>query len=321
MSLPKVSVALCTRNGERFLKELLNSLAAQTLPPAEVVACDDASGDATPDILEEFARRASFPVYIHTNPVALGVTKNFECAIRSCSSEFIALADQDDVWHIDKLSRLTAALSAPTTQAVFSDAAVVNAELAPLGYGMWQRVGFTPHEQRRLAQGEGFAVLLKHQIVTGATLGFKIELCAAALPIPDDWPHDAWLALIAASQGGLATIDEPLIAYRQHGANTVGGMPKPFLVEARDALRIDRTTWYREELSLWRTLAVRLETRCGLAEARAMLAEKISHIERRSALPAARWRRIRAILNEVTTDGYSRFARNWGSTVIDLLVR
>lgn len=316
-----ISIALATRNGARFLREQLDSLAAQSLPPAEIVACDDASEDATRDILEEFARQAGFPVHIHANPTALGVARNFELAIGLCSGGIIALADQDDVWHPDKLARLAAELSAPRVQAVFSDAAVVDSGLAPLGYGMWQRVRFTPDKQRRLAQGDGFAVLLKHRVVTGATLAFKSSLRGVALPIPDGWPHDAWLALIAASQEGLAAIDAPLVAYRQHGANAVGGARKSLLTEANDALCIDRAAWYREELSLWRALAARLQTRFVPAAAREVLMEKLSHLERRSNLPAARWQRIPGVLRELSSGGYARFARNWGSLAIDLLVR
>jgi glycosyltransferase involved in cell wall biosynthesis len=321
MSSPRVSVALCTRNGARFLGEQLDSLAVQSLPPAEIVACDDASEDATRGILEEFARQTVIPVQIHANPAALGVARNFERAIGLCSGDIIALADQDDVWHADKLARLTAALSAPRVQAVFSDAEVVDADLAPLGYGMWKRVRFTAGEQRRLAQGDGFAVLLKHRIVTGATLAFKSSLRGAALPIPEGWPHDAWLALIAASQDGLAAIDAPLVDYRQHGSNAIGGTRKSFLTEANDALCIDRAAWYREELVLWRALAARLQTQFAPAAAREMLAEKLSHLERRADLPAARWQRIPGVLRELSSGGYARFARNWGSVAIDLLVR
>ena len=321
MSSPRVSVALCTRNGARFLREQLDSLAAQSLPPAEIVACDDASEDVTRGILEEFARQTGFPVHIHANPAALGVARNFERAIGLCSGDLIALADQDDVWHEDKLAKLAAALSAPKVQAVFSDAKVVDADLAPLGYGMWQRVRFTPGEQRRLAQGDGFAVLLKHRIVTGATLAFKSSLRGATLPIPDGWPHDAWLSLVASAQAGLIAVAEPLIAYRQHEANAVGGLRKPLWREALDALSLDRQKWYFEELTLWLALAARLEMITGTEGARRMLAEKIVHLERRANLPAARWQRLPCVLEEAFSGRYTRFARNWGSIAVDLLVR
>jgi hypothetical protein len=103
--------------------------------------------------------------------------------------------------------------------------------MVPLGYSMWERVSFTRREQHRFASDGGFSVLLKHRVVTGATLAFKSHLRDIALPIPRDWPHDAWLAAIAAAGNprSLVAVGEPLIAYRQHDANVVGGCVGPFL--------------------------------------------------------------------------------------------
>jgi glycosyltransferase involved in cell wall biosynthesis len=316
-----VSVALCTRNGEAYLEQLLASIANQSLSPREIVASDDASEDATRYILEEFARQAGFPVLIHANPAALGVTRNFEHAIGLCSGDIIALADQDDVWHADKLARLADALSAPGVHAVFSDAMVVDAELAPLGYGMWQRVRFTSDEQRRLTDGDGLAVLLKHRIVTGATLAFKSSLRGAALPIPDSWAHDAWLALIASAAGHLVPIRQPLVLYRQHAGNVVGGRKSSVFQQAAAALRLDRSAWYREEIERWAELRERLVA-LGLSGRHIELVSgKLDHLQTRANLPASRILRIPFILREVVTGRYRHFARNWGSIAIDLLVR
>lgn len=317
----RFSIALAACNGARHLPGLLDSLAAQRLGPFELVAGDDASDDGTVPILEAFAARAPFPVRILRNPQRLGVEDNFGRVMAACGGDCIALADQDDVWRADKLERLAQALAAPAVLAAFSDAEVVDAALAPLGYTMWRRVRFTPREQARLARGEGFAVLLKHRVVTGATLALKVSLRGTALPIPAGWPHDAWLALMAAAQGGLVAVPEPLIAYRQHGGNVVGGLRKPLAQEAHDALALDRAAWYRGELGLWRVLAAQLEASAAPAAARAALAEKIAHLEARARLPAARWRRLPGVLREAAAGRYARYARNWGSVALDLLVK
>ncbi|MDX9994573.1 MAG: glycosyltransferase [Rhodocyclaceae bacterium] len=316
---PRFSIALATCNGARFLHALLDSLAAQSLRPHELVASDDASTDDTLHCLEAFAGHSPFPVRILRNREALGVAGNFGQALSACAGDCIALADQDDVWHPAKLEKLAAALAAPGILAVFSDADVVDADLTPLGYTMWQRVRFTAQEQRRLARGEGFGILLKHRVVTGATLACKVGLRETALPMPPGWPHDAWLALLAAAQDGLAAVPEPLIAYRQHGANLVGGRRRTFLQEARAGLQLDRGDWYREELGLWRALDARLATLSAIA-ARAALADKIAHLEARARLPASRWRRVPGVLREVLAGRYARHARNWGSIALDLLV-
>ncbi len=318
---PRFSVALATCNGAGYLSALLESLANQRQLPHELIACDDASEDATVALLDAFARGAPFPVRILPNPTRLGVEGNFSRAVAACTSDCIALADQDDVWRTDKLVRLGEALEAPSAVAAFSDAQIVDAALATLGYTMWQRVRFTTAEQERLARGEGFAVLLKHRIVTGATLAFKVSLRDAALPIPAGWPHDAWLALLAAAQGGLVAVPEPLIDYRQHGANMVGGTRKPVVREVRDALRLDRAAWYRKELGLWRALEARLEAQPAPTAALRALSEKLTHLETRASLPASRRRRLLGVLRELTSGRYARYARNWGSVAIDLLVK
>ena len=98
-----ISVAMCTYNGEKYLREQLESIALQTRLPAELVICDDRSTDSTSEIIRNFADSAPFPVRFNLNPVNLGgatkgITKNFEQASRLCTGDLIAFCDQDDVW-------------------------------------------------------------------------------------------------------------------------------------------------------------------------------------------------------------------------------
>src|ERR687885_1327551 len=100
----KVSVAMCTYNGAAFLREQLQSLAAQARTPDELVVCDDASADATVRVVREFAAAAPFPVRLTVNERNLGSTKNFERAISLCAGDLVALSDQDDLWLPAKLA-------------------------------------------------------------------------------------------------------------------------------------------------------------------------------------------------------------------------
>ena len=104
--MASTSVALCTYNGERFLSQQLESLAAQTVLPDELVICDDASSDGSIRILEVFAKNAPFIVRIFKNPKNLGYIKNFEQAIGLCSMDVIFLCDQDDYWESEKLNQV-----------------------------------------------------------------------------------------------------------------------------------------------------------------------------------------------------------------------
>src|SRR5882724_11959920 len=94
----RISVAMCTYNGAGFLSEQLESIAAQTRLPDELVICDDRSTDESVEIVRNFARHTPFSVRLEMNEENLGSTKNFEKSIGLCQGEIIALADQDDVW-------------------------------------------------------------------------------------------------------------------------------------------------------------------------------------------------------------------------------
>ena len=104
----RISVAMCTYNGERFLPQQLASIAAQTRLPDELVVCDDRSTDRTVAIVREFAASVPFPVKVFENERNLGYSANFEAAIRRCEGDLIALSDQDDIWypqHLETLQR------------------------------------------------------------------------------------------------------------------------------------------------------------------------------------------------------------------------
>ena len=93
----KVSIALATYNGEKYLREQLDSILSQSIQDFELVACDDCSTDSTLKILNEYAEK-DFRVKVFTNEKNLGFKKNFEKAIFLCSGDYIALSDQDDIW-------------------------------------------------------------------------------------------------------------------------------------------------------------------------------------------------------------------------------
>ena len=123
----KFSVAMCTYNGAAYLEEQLDSIARQIRLPDELVVCDDNSSDESLRILRSFAARSAFPVRLHSNESNLGSTKNFEKAICLCSGDVIALADQDDVWHPEKLAILEREFSStPDVGLVFTDAEIVD---------------------------------------------------------------------------------------------------------------------------------------------------------------------------------------------------
>jgi len=321
--MPAVSIALATCNGERFLPELLASLAGQNALPCQLVVSDDASEDDTLTILESFAVKAPFPVCIQSNTQRLGVVGNFNRAITACAGEYIAFADQDDVWRADKLEKLTAALAAPNVLAAFSDAAVVDENLVSLGYTMWQQAGFTATRRRTIEADRPWEVLYKDPVVTGATLIFRRELLPSLLPVPDRWMHDAWVAQIAASFGRLVAVDEPLIFYRQHANNVIGGRKIPLSQQIRHASQLGRLGLIEREIQRYQALQKRLLTFSSSPRRDAMLkmAEaKLSHLVRRRLLPRNRLFRLRDVLDECLNGNYDRYAKDWRNVLADLLM-
>lgn len=318
----RVSVALCTYNGEAFLAEQLASIDRQTVLPGEIVISDDGSTDGTSAIVERFAGASSVPVRFLRNPTALGVTRNFESAIRATDGDLVVLSDQDDVWRPDRLERALAAFDArPELQMVCSDARLVGADGASLGTTLFASLSIGPHERDGIRAGDAFGVLLRRNLVTGATAMLRREVFDAAVPFPAPWVHDEWLAIVAASRGPVELLDEPLVDYRQHGANQIG------IVEPTLAYKISRLMQPGRQRN--RDIADRV---AGLASwldeprAHAPFADPSAVVAKaaferfRADLPPARWRRIIPVLLRARRGEYQRYASQGALDIVrDLL--
>jgi len=225
----KLSIAMCTYNGARYLPEQLASIAAQTRPPDELVVCDDCSSDETRAMLEEFKAQAPFPVRLYFNEQNLRVWKNFEKAIRLCEGDIIALCDQDDVWLPEKLERMAEAFVAtPDAGLVFSDLEVVDENLRPLGYHAWHSLEFGKRGQALFRKGKAFNALITRNVVTGAAMAFRAEYRDLVLPVPkvsQRLLHDYWFALTISTVAELVPIKMPLVKYRVHPEQCNGLVP------------------------------------------------------------------------------------------------
>jgi len=220
-----ISIALCTYNGEKYLEEQLDSIANQSRLPDELIVCDDNSSDQTLSILQRFSESGCFPVRIFTNHVNIGSTKNFETAIRLCKDGIIALSDQDDVWHNDKLELIEEVFNTSTqVGAVFSNGNIVNEDLSPLGYTLWDKFCFGKKLRIKFLNGKAFQVLLSQNFVTGATKAFRSSFRNKILPISPLWVHDCWIAHLLSIISDIIFIDKELIEYRIHKEQLIGGI-------------------------------------------------------------------------------------------------
>lgn len=316
---PVVSVIVATYNGARFLRDLLESICSQTYRAFEVIASDDASLDETVRILESYRRRGVSKILAHGQNV--GSTLNFERAIAHASGDFIAFADQDDVWLPHKLELSAAKIMDQKADLVFSDARIVDEQLRPLGNTIWQRVGFSHKRQVRFSAGDAFGMLLRQNVVTGATVIARADLVRRFLPISTRWVHDAWMAILAAFfDARIELIDAPLLLYREHAGQQIGfGRQRRPPGLSRD--------WFRRETEVWQDLSGFIRDLDGYqvtARSRERLKEidsKTFHLTARGSYPDARQRRIGPILREVGARRYARYSRGLPSAITDLLVR
>ena len=319
MSKRSLSVALCTYNGAHHLREQLESIALQTRVPDEVVACDDGSRDATLEILRDFAEKAPFEVRVYSNSDNLGVARNFEKALGLCRGDSIALSDQDDVWLPRKLERLETALAEkPGTGFAFCDAEVVDEGLRPLGYSLWESVGF----DGGLDAVEVFSLLLRRNFVTGACMVLRRDLLPAVLPVDGAWIHDYWAAtVLGALDYGAAVVEDRLVYYRQHTDQQIGSQKGNRIERIRRG--VARWGWVVErDRQRMLTLERRLRDLQAAGDKIRRVSEKRRYLEKRARIQERlRPGRLAPVAGLIFDGSYRRFAGHRSDPLKDLLAR
>ena len=104
MSNIRVSVAMATYNGEKYIKEQIDSILNNLEKSDELIISDDGSKDGTIKIIQEYQKKDS-RIKLYDGPKN-GVKQNFANAIKNCSGEYIFLADQDDIWNDKKVEKV-----------------------------------------------------------------------------------------------------------------------------------------------------------------------------------------------------------------------
>lgn len=322
---PPISVALCTYNGAAYLAEQLRSIAAQTLRPAELVVFDDRSTDRTGEILDQFSRSVrGFDVRIAVNPSRVGAAANFGHAIAACRGDIIALCDQDDVWMPDKLETLASEFQRrPDLVMAFSDAEICGEKCERLGYRLWQSVGLTGNLRRKLEGGRAFEVILRQNVVTGATVAFAAKLRELVLPVDPLWVHDGWIGILAAAVGPVSAIPRPLVYYRQHAAQSIGAQRRSFYQQYQNAKKMDGP-WFARQADMYQAASARLEEAetsfVAAPRKKELLKEKIAHFRRRAGFHGRGISRLLPSVGEFVTLRYRRYSLGWKSFAQDLFL-
>jgi glycosyltransferase involved in cell wall biosynthesis len=319
---PRISIAMTTYNGEKYLREQLDSYLEQSRRPDELVVCDDRSSDTTLMILEEFRNAAPFTVHVVRNETNIGFVRNFENALSLCSGDIICLSDQDDVWLPDKLATIEQ-LFAENRQAMvlindqeICDGNLIGSRTTKLG--------------NILALGHS-----RDFFMTGCCTSLRREWLDIVLPIPRAMSaHDSWINRMAIAMQARLLYEKPLQLYRRHGGNASNWIASNITAVSQiDAIRTHGLKsamrgWKKEVETIdlcierIRQRAAALESMNLVPSARDAIKafeKRKSALERRAQIVSSPpWRRPAALVSFWLSGGYRNFA-GWKSALKDMV--
>jgi glycosyltransferase involved in cell wall biosynthesis len=213
---PKISIALITYNGEKYIREQLDSIFNQTIQDFDIVVCDDCSTDSTKEILFEYADKDP-RVVLNFNEKNLGFLRNIEKTIKLCKGEFIALADQDDIWEKEHLSVLHSNIG--ENFLICGDTLYVDKDNNSLNIKLSQAFKIDIDSLRNNDE-HLLRSLVMSNIFQGAAMMINRKFTDFIIPFPNKIEyHDWWLALCAMALNKFVYVPIVIIRHRRHNSN------------------------------------------------------------------------------------------------------
>lgn len=207
-----VSIAMATYNGEKYIREQLDSIIAQSYNNIEIIIVDDCSTDNTPNIIKNYSDNRITLIEGKKN---IGCTATFEKAIKLCQGEYIALCDQDDIWHKNKIEILLRAIQGKSL--VYSDYEFIDKN-SQKSYGSASYINRLHGLDDRVNKIELYTYF--NSFILGCSVMFDRDLLSRILPIYNNgFNHDKWIVFQAALSRGINYVDEVLFSYRIHENN------------------------------------------------------------------------------------------------------
>lgn len=213
----KIDVLMATYNGERYIREQLDSILSQTYKNINLIISDDCSTDNTTNIIYEYMKKDN-RIKLFRQKQNIGYRKNFEFLCKNSTSKYIMFSDQDDVWNFEKIYKMYKYIKEKQCNLVYCDLEIVDKNLNCINKSMMKFL----HVENNIKYCDYRAVNLNN-VVTGCAMLVKREVIDNCYPFPKDiYPHDWWIALIACQNGEICFYNENLVKYRQHSENTIG---------------------------------------------------------------------------------------------------
>ncbi len=220
-----ISVAMATYNGEKYIRQQIESILQQTYNVDELVIYDDCSTDDTVKIIEEIKNTyiGNVCIKLHINSRNSGYISNFYNAISATTGEYIFLADQDDVWHKDKVKSVIHFMKKNNCKAVCTNFDIIDGNGQRIrersNYRFNRYINKTVKPYIRVS----FHTLAYGNIAQGCTYCFDKEVKELYLKIKSNaLIHDHQILLIASLVGSVYFLNERLIDYRLHSDNNLG---------------------------------------------------------------------------------------------------
>ena len=316
---------MTTYNGEKYLDEQLKSFIDQHLRPDELIIQDDGSTDDTLSIIDNFAKIATFSVIVKSNPVNLGVTNNLEKALIRCTGDIVFIADQDDVWLPDKISRIVTFFNRNQGRKILiiaNDALILNDKFNTIQGSLLDNI----------AKVRG----TKKDFVAGCCTAVRRDFLKLTTPIPqsENWEigYDEWLHLVGDWLGVRYVEERKMQYYRRHDANISQAIEysNHLTFIDRIAYYLDRTkrlagreakiNWMNQQLELATYLVLRLQEERNFQHYSTIIDKNICSILklRIDLQKITRVRRIFIVFQLYFLGKYRAFS-GWKSVISDLL--
>lgn len=210
--MTRVSVCMATYNGERFVKEQIESILVQLGPDDELIISDDSSTDNTLRTVSQFNDSR---IHVLTNQSLRSATRNFENSLRHATGDAIFLSDQDDIWFPHKMSVIMPYLQ--EYDLVVSNCDFIDEVGKPMGESFFEN----------FQSGPGLLKNFTKNTFLGNCMAFRRSVLERALPFPEELHRatryliyqDVWLGLLANALFSVAFIPEKLSGFRRHAGN------------------------------------------------------------------------------------------------------
>lgn len=258
MTTLRIAIAIATCNGARYLRQQLESIAANSRRPQQIVIVDDCSSDETVRVLREFAKHAPCPVRIEVNTEPHGFNRTFQRAAELADGDVLLFSDQDDVWLPNHIEALVAPFESNHDVAVVvSNSLYVDQDLRPTGHTLWTAERFHRGDLQRARFGWQFPGWTRHRAVAGHGMAVRADLRPVLLPFGAGWTYDHWLALTAAACGELVIEPRPLTLHRQHESQVLGHRQKSLANMYLNDQWLD-VDYFSRRIARWNELRIRL---------------------------------------------------------------